>query len=396
MSFGAEELAMDAIARADKKSKAAGPWKFYDDVPIDPPRWLIKGILPEVGIALMSGQWGTFKTTAALDLCVSVMTETQLAGRYLVKRKGAVLYIALEGAGRLAARLKAIAEYRGISGPLPFAWRTDCPSLTNNKAGEVLCALADDAKAEFEANFGLPIVLVLIDTIVRAANHDEGGDNDAAASQRVMNALSQLSEHLGALVVGIDHFGKTVETGTRGSSAKEGAADTVIALLADRETSGAVKNTRLAMRKQRDGVSGFEIPFTVKTIETGIDQDGEPITATVIEWPAADSAKPAATKPDQWAKSLRLLRQVLMNILAASGSERRPFADGPIVRAVDLELVRTEFYKSYPATGDTKTKNDARRQAFTRAIRDAGTRGLVATREIGSVTFVWLVAHENA
>ena len=57
------------------------------------------------------------------------------------------------------------------------------------------------------------------------------------------------------------HVGKVVETGTRGSSAKEGAADAVIALLADRELSGGLRNTRLAVRKQRDGLSGFEIPF---------------------------------------------------------------------------------------------------------------------------------------
>ena len=56
------------------------------------------------------------------------------------------------------------------------------------------------------------------------------------------------------LAVGIDHFGKVAETGTRGSSAKEGHADTVLALLADREINGTISNTRLAVRKQRDGI----------------------------------------------------------------------------------------------------------------------------------------------
>ena len=92
-----------------------------------------------------------------------------------------------------------------------------------------------------------------------------------------MTALRITSQRTGALVVGIDHFGKVLETGTRGSSAKEGAADVVIALLADRELSGGVKNTRLAVRKQRDGVSGFEIPFTARMAETGTDEDGDPV-----------------------------------------------------------------------------------------------------------------------
>ena len=43
-----------------------------------------------------------------------------------------------------------------------------------------------------------------------------------------------MSHHTGAFVLGVDHFGKAVETGTRGSSAKEAAADTVLAMLATR------------------------------------------------------------------------------------------------------------------------------------------------------------------
>ena len=144
--------------------------------------------------------------------------------------------------------------------------------------------MADEAAAYLDSNFGLPVVLIWIDTIITAAGYNEGGDNDTAAAQKVMSALRILSKHTGALVIGIDHFGKVIETGTRGSSAKEGAADTVIAVLADRELGGGVKNTRLAVRKQRDGISGFEIPFTVRMVETGTDEDGDAVTAPVIDW----------------------------------------------------------------------------------------------------------------
>ena len=261
-------------------------WKYHTDAAPAPLRWLIKGILPEAGVVLMAGQWGTFKTTVALDVSVCVMAGLSFAERYRVKRRGAVLYIALEGEGMLSARLAEVAAHRGVSGPLPFAWRGDCPALSNKNAAAELCAIADEAAAYLDRNFGLPVVLIWIDTVITAAAYNEGGDNDTAASQKVMSALRILSKHTGALVAGIDHFGKVVETGTRGSSAKEGAADTVIALLADRELSGGVKNTRLAVRKQRDGVSGFEIPFTARIVETGTDDDGDPVTAPVIDWQA--------------------------------------------------------------------------------------------------------------
>jgi hypothetical protein len=208
-----------------------------------------------------------------------------------------------------------------------------------------------------------------------------------------MSTLRSMSQSTGALVVGIDHFGKVMETGTRGSSAKEGAADTVIALLADRELSGSVKNTRFAVRKQRDGEAGLEIPFTVKAVETGTDDDGEPITAPVINW--HDAQKPAASGSG-WTPSLRLLRNVLTATLASSGQNTRPFPDGPLVCACDVEAVRTEFYRQYSADGTDKQKADARRKAFGRSLKGSQASGLVATREVAGTQLIWLVKADDA
>ena len=196
------------------------------------------------------------------------------------------------------------------------------------------------------------------------------------------------------MVAGIDHFGKVVETGTRGSSAKEGAADTVIALLADRELSGGVKNTRLAVRKQRDGVSGFEIPFTARMVETGTDDDGDPVTAPIIDWQAAQQQTAQANA--RWTPSMQVLRRVLMTTLADCGQNVRPFLDGPEVRACDIELVRTEFYRQCPADGGEKQKADARRKAFGRSVKDSIARGVVASREVDGVQFIWLATQGGA
>ena len=218
----------------------SGSWKYHTGEAPTPPRWLIKSILPETGAALMSGQWGTFKTTVALDLSVCVMGNLAFASRYRVKRPGAVLYLALEGSGMLCTRLSAIAAHNGVSGSLPFAWRSDCPPLTDKNAADALCGIATEAATDLRRRFNLPVVLIWIDTLITAAGFASGEDNDAAAAQRVLTALRVASLRTGALVIGIDHFGKAVETGTRGSSAKEGAADTVIAVLADRELGGGV------------------------------------------------------------------------------------------------------------------------------------------------------------
>src|SRR5262249_11936417 len=101
--------------------------------------------------------------------------------------------------------------------------------------------------------------------------------------------------------------------------------------------------------------------------------------------------KPTET---QWSKSLRLLRQVLMTALADMGVDTAPFADGPVVRAVDVKPIREEFYRQYPADGDAQQKTNARRQAFYRALRDAQDKKLVATREVDDVQLIWLTRPE--
>jgi AAA domain len=368
-------------------------WKYHTGEAAAPPRWLIKHILPETGVALMAGVWGAYKTTIAVDISVCVMAGLPFADKFRVKRPGAVLYIALEGAGMLPNRLSAIAAQHEVTTPLPFGWRGDCPPLTDKNAVDELCSIANEAAIELKGKFGVPVVMIWIDTLITAASFASGEDNDAAAAQSVMTALREISQRTGALVIGIDHFGKAIEAGTRGSSAKEGAADAVIALLADRAVGGAVGNTRLAMRKQRDGMSGFEVPFTVRIAEIGTDEDGDPVTAPVVEWQASQQTSHADIR---WTPSMQLLRRVLITILVDSGQTVRPFSDGPEVRACDIDLVRTEFYRQCPADGTEKQKTDARRKAFGRSVKDSIARGVVASREVDGVQLIWLATQEGS
>jgi hypothetical protein len=318
-----------------------------------------------------------------------ILKRPPFAGRFKIKRRGGVAYFAVEGSGGLKSRLDAIASERSIAGLLPFAWRSDCPPLMATDALTQLVRMAKDAGQEIERRFGVPLVLVFVDTLIAAAGYARtGDDNDTVASQNVMTVLSGLARETGALVIGVDHFGKFVETGTRGSSSKEGHADVVLALLGDREVNGTITNTRFAVRKMRDGSSGLELPFAPRDVPIGTDEDGEAITRVVIDWDKQTAIKP---DHDRWSKSLQLLRRILMTMLVG-GSEVTPFADGPVVRAIDLKLVRTEFYKQYPADGDTKQQTNVRRQAFGRVVKDAQAKALIATREVNGVQLVWLVA----
>ena len=340
----------------------APKWKYYTGEPPPPQRWLIKNILPEVGVGLAAGQWGFFKTTTALDLSLSAMSGIDFADRFRVKRMGGVVYFAPEGSGGIDNRLYTAAQHRGVEGELPFVFHTECPALIDKNAADIICHWIADAEQYFQRTFGRPTVLVWFDTLVTAAKYETaGGDSDTAQAQLVMNTLRAISERTRTFCVGVDHFGKLIETGTRGSSAKEGAADTVIVLLGDRELSGGIKNTRLALRKQRDGISGIEVPFGVINKEAGVDEDGDTISAPpVIDW----RATVAAAKGDKrWTPSMRILRRVLSSTLEG-GRDIRPFPDGQMVRACDIEAVRAEFYKQYPVDGTESQKAEARRRGL--------------------------------
>ena len=67
------------------------------------------------------------------------------------------------------------------------------------------------------------------------------------------------------------------------------------------------------------------------------------------------------------------------------------------VRAVPLDTVRFEFVAAYPAEGgDAKAKREAKSKAFKRALKQARENGLVGSREIAGIDYVWLVEPASA
>jgi len=349
--------------------------------------WLIDSLLPRSGVGLISGQWGLYKTFIGLDLAAAIMVGVAFI-EYPITRRGGVLFIAAEGANEIPIRIEAVRKnkYPTHTGCLPFAWIDECPRLLGPKAVDGLAAIATQVAERLQREFTLPLALILIDTVVDAAGYSKAGDeNDAALGQLIMRRMAELAQRTGAMVLGIDHFGKQVETGTRGSSAKEGRADVVLAIIGDKAITGEVTNTRLAIRKNRGAASGQELPFTTRPVDLGEEQ------TLVIDWEAPTA--PQAAKDNDWGrgKGVKHLRRIIMSLLPEIGIDIRPFADGPMVRALKVDVVQAEFFKSYPGGGETAgAKRRARWAAFQRALTDAVGRNVLITREIGGEDYVWL------
>jgi AAA domain len=139
--------------------------------------------MPEKGFGLLSGQWGTGKTFMLFDLASSLMTGQPFCGE-TVKQCG-VLLIAAEGAQEVRLRLGAmVREKCGNAKRLPFRWYESASLLLQKGSAEKLIAMARQADASLQAEFGLPLGLVIIDTLGACTGFTKSGEeNDTAVGQ---------------------------------------------------------------------------------------------------------------------------------------------------------------------------------------------------------------------
>jgi hypothetical protein len=229
----------------------------------------------------------------------------------------------------------------------------------------------------------------------------------------LLGVLAAVAQELNCFVLGVDHYGKDLEAGTRGAMSKESSADVVLVCLGHRELSGAVTNTRLAVRKNRGGRQGQEYPFTLRVVEMGQDEDGDPETTMVVDWLPPGALQAPVPPDDPWLAGCRRddqragmarLKRVLMAALAEHGIERpipsplhlptsgsigtpevgTPSGDAT-VRMVDQEVVREAYYLCTP--GDPRQTLHNR---FMRARDRAEVLELIQAGKVGDITYLWL------
>ena len=396
---GAPPIGEDAASSGASVIKLTWHGEDADEPLVD---WLVEDTLYRVGLGLISGQWGTFKSFIGIDLSASVMTKTPFAGR-AVNRQGGVLFIAAEGQEQVRIRIRGVAlgkvadvepdedVVRIDPEKMPFVWSKRSPRLSDPDALAELCAMIDAAKRGMKERFGLPLALIIIDALMPAAQFKDA--DKSTESRQVMDMLAAVARKFEVLVIPIDHFGKDVSTGTRNASTKEDAADTILALLGERSLEGRVANPRMAIRKVKGAEAGVEIPFDPREIVVGEMEDGRPIKTLVIDWRLADQDSVAAKRPKAWPKSLLIFKRALDKTLGDRGKRLRPFPDGPELLVVPAAAVRAEFLKAYPAENeDPKAKAKAKAKAFERAVKQAVEANLVCAREIEAEdfeTFYW-------
>lgn len=235
---------------------------------IDQP-YVVKNVIGANTLAVLYGESGSGKSHVALDIAMNVTQGSTTLG--CKTSKGAVLYIAAEGAHGLTNRLAAARE-RGLiapGAPLAIVNRAVQMNIETGDPEALIRTVADVANTTGET-----VQLVIIDTLARCIVGDE---NTAADMGRFVQACDWLRHATPAAVLIVHHAGKDTTKGARGHSSLRAAVDTEILV------EGRQNPRTASITKQRDLPILDPLGFELDPVTLGLDADGEPVTACTMK-----------------------------------------------------------------------------------------------------------------
>jgi len=233
------------------------------------PTWWIKGVLPAEGLALVVGQPGSGKSFVVLDIAAAIAQGKPWNGRK--SKRGRVVIVAAEGAAGFSKRLRAYGRGDFMA---PEAGWDDGLGILDGSPHLLRPEHVDAVVAAAEISGGADVVV--IDTL--AAVTPGVDENSSEGMGAAIDAAKRLGERLAALVILVHHLGKDAARGARGWSGITGAADMI--LVVDRAPVGRT----LVVQKSKDGEDGSTFGFSLRQVQIGVDEDGDPATSCAVDW----------------------------------------------------------------------------------------------------------------
>ena len=246
----AEEFA-EGSAEDEKKFKRKNPFILLRDflADVQPPQYLVQGILEANSFATLIGEPASGKSFLAIDWACCIATGHDWHDRTV--KQGPVIYMAGEGQENMKHRFFAWKDRFGKNPLDQILVRLDSPALNDQQTVQETYELLEEA---IELT-GKP-KLIVIDTLARHFGGDN--ENDTQQMNRFVNCLQVLRQQYECSVLVVHHVGKDKTKGGRGSSALHGAVDA--SYLTERtndlnDPNAPTKQFRLKNIKMKDGVS---------------------------------------------------------------------------------------------------------------------------------------------
>jgi AAA domain len=338
------------------------PWE--DAAMATASNYLVKGILPRTGLAVVWGPPKCGKSFWTFDLVVHIALGREYRGRPV--RQGVVVYCALEGGGGFGNRIEAWRRQHLANGeqnvpfyliPQPFDLVANYPKLID--------AIRD------ELGKAAPAVIV-IDTLNRALVGDENKSEDMA---KFIKALGAVQAAFDCLLLVVHHCG-VAGSRPRGHTSLAGADDVQIRL--ERDKDGTIRAT---IEHAKDFEAGAVLASKLERVKLDADSDGDAITSCVIVASEASAAEPKLPKVQQLAYDAlkRAIKDEGVEVKADSEMAKKGAPVGQ--RACLSESWRQRFYDLHDA------KNQAtKRQALFRATLDLEEAKLIKL----AGTYAWM------
>jgi len=352
------------------------PVEFFRDIKPDlEQQWLIDGILPYAGDAVIFGLPRGGKTFIALDMALHVAAGLVWMGREVTG--GGVIYLAAEGAPGLRRRIAAWKRDRNIDDAL-FAL---VPVALNLLKGDDIHTLKEKIDSVLLEREWPGIRLLVIDTLSKTFG---GGDENGADMAAYMSNISRAFETYDCLRLLVHHqpWGPDVKR-PRGHSSLLGAVDAAIHVSSDDSS----QNRELLVTKQKDGEDGQIIGFKLRSVDIGTNSKGTMVSSCVV-----DGVDPAVVFPTKRGRRLATSERIALLQLDEI-TESRGFLppdeipEEAINRRRTGKAVRFTDWQAatLSALTDPDKKPDSIRRSFQR-IR----KSLQATGNIGIwEDFVW-------
>lgn len=235
-------------------------------------REIVQGVITAGGMSVMYGESNSGKSYLAAHLAFCIARGVPWLGKQV--ERGAVLYVAGEGASSIRRRKRAHERHHGQKvGPFGLI-----PTALNLMAGSADVEALVDVIRQSQSKIGQPVLLVIVDTLARAI---AGGNENASEDMgRLVQAGDRIREETGAHLMWVHHTGKDQAKGARGHSSLRAALDTEMEVIGEEAT----KVHTVTVTKQRDLDSkGTRLCGKFVPIELGHTKWGDRITACVVE-----------------------------------------------------------------------------------------------------------------
>jgi hypothetical protein len=342
---------------------------------------LIKGILTRGETSMLVGPSGSGKSFLATDMSLSIargidFMRVQMTGQTVRPkvRRGGVVYIAGEGARGLKKRLRAYRQAHGVAQDRqPFVLLTLPVDLHgSDDHTSLLIEEVQHHSAAFEAEFAIPVELIVIDTL--SASSPGANENASDDVSRILGRCHRLSNVTSAAVMLVHHMNASGQR-ERGHSSLRANVDSVIEVSRHESLRDAEgRSVRLAkITKQKDGEDGVSWRFVLRQIVLGRDADNDVISSCICV-PAADGDVPGGEAAFEFrGPNARLIFESLLAAFRTHGMT--PLVGMQIpegAKVVKLEHWREEFQRRAPfdEKDDEKRRNDRVRKAMERAVTD--------------------------